>query len=116
MGEDLQFKEGTSKYDLDSEEGQQVCKNFLQSVERLFNILHLRSNNRDYREKFSKAYKVLYTDESLCYLTEILDSAQEGFPYLWVNGEKYVFSKDVLDTGQALFSHFCRLKNFVQSF
>ena len=52
----------------------------------------------------------------MCYLTEILDSAQEGFPYLWVNGEKYVFSKDVLDSGQALFQHFCKLRHFVTGF
>jgi len=45
-----------------------------------------------------------------------LDSAQEGFPYLWVNGEKYVFSKDVLDSGQALFLHFCKLRNYISSF
>jgi len=42
----------------------------------------------------------------LCYLTEILDSAQEGFPYLWVNGEKYVFSHEVLDAGKKLFKQF----------
>jgi len=58
---------------------------------------------RNYREQFSKAYKVLYKEGSLCYLTEILDSAQEGFPYLWVNGEKYVFSHEVLDAGRKLF-------------
>jgi hypothetical protein len=61
--------------------------------------LHLKVCPRDYRDKFSKAYKVLYESDGLNYLTEILDSAQEGFPYLWVNGEKYVFSRDVLDTG-----------------
>ena len=61
--------------------------------------MQLKVSCRDYREKFSKAYKVLYKDQELCYLTEILDSAQEGFPYLWVNGEKYVFSKDVLESG-----------------
>lgn len=59
---------------------------------------------------------MLYTDDSLCYLTEILDSAQEGFPYLWVNGEKYVFSQNVLDSGQAMFNHFCKLKNFIFNF
>jgi hypothetical protein len=46
---------------------------------------------------------VLYKEGQLCYLTEILDSAQEGFPYLWVNGEKYVFSGEVLQAGQTLF-------------
>ena len=29
----------------------------------------------------------------LCYL---------GFPHLWVNGEKYVFSSEVLEAGQKL--------------
>jgi len=61
---------------------------------------------RSYRDQFSKAYKVLYKEGSLCYLTEILDSAQEGFPYLWVNGEKYVFSHEVLDAGRKLFAQF----------
>ena len=46
----------------------------------------------------------------MCYLTEILDSAQEGFPYLWVNGEKYVFSQDVIDCGKQFFTHFQKTK------
>ena len=33
------------------------------------------------------------------YLPEILDSAQEAFDHLWVNGEKYVFSENVIDSG-----------------
>lgn len=45
-------------------------------------------------------------DDSLSYLTEILDSAQEGFPFLYVNGEKYMFSQDVLEAGQKLFNGF----------
>lgn len=49
---------------------------------------------------------MLYKEGQLCYLTEILDSAQEGFPYLWVNGEKYVFSGEVLQAGQTLFKQF----------
>ena len=34
--------------------------------------------DRSYREGFSQAYKVLYKEGKLSYLTEILDSAQEG--------------------------------------
>lgn len=34
--------------------------------------------DRDYRANFSQAYKVLYKEGELSYLTEILDSAQEG--------------------------------------
>lgn len=45
---------------------------------------------------------MLYKEGQLDYLTEILDSAQEGFPFLWVNGEKYVFSREVLEAGKKL--------------
>ena len=61
---------------------------------------------------FSASYKVLYESQqaaapheeppnisSLCYLTEILDSAQEALPFLWVNGEKYIFSESVVEAG-----------------
>jgi hypothetical protein len=34
--------------------------------------------SREYRFNFSQAYKVLYKEGELSYLTEILDSAQEG--------------------------------------
>lgn len=94
------------KYDLDSEDGQRACKRFLNQIERLCENFKANCAPRNYREQFSKAYKVLYKEGSLCYLTEILDSAQEGFPYLWVNGEKYVFSHEVLDHGRKLFKQF----------
>ena len=91
------------KYDLDSDDGQRACKRFLNQIERLCEVFNANCGSRLYRDQFSKAYKVLYKEGALCYLTEILDSAQEGFPYLWVNGEKYVFSGEVLDAGRKLF-------------
>lgn len=109
------------KFDLDSYEGQNSCKKFLHHIEKLCESVEARYRPRSYRKKFSNAYKVLYKEGKLCYLTEILDSAQEGkillmilfcfvaFPYLWVNGEKYVFSKDVIDAGRCLFNNFCKI-------
>ena len=63
------------KYDLDSEDGQRACKRFLNQIERLCEVFKAPCASRTYRENFSKAYKVLYKEGSLCYLTEILDSA-----------------------------------------
>jgi len=40
------------------------------------------------------------------YQVDILDSAQEAFPYMWVNGEKYVFSEHVIEKGATLFGKF----------
>ena len=87
--------------------------------------------SRDYRGEFSKAYKILYKEGSLCYLTEILDSAQEGmrkpfyilplinmciaFPYLWVNGEKYIFSSEVIESGKQLFSSFRNMQYVIRN-
>ncbi len=51
----------------------------------------------------------MYQEGNLCYLTEILDSAQEGIQCLWVNGEKYSFSKDVLEYGNKLYNNFCQI-------
>lgn len=71
--------------------------------------MKITSNDRSYRQTFSNAYKVLYKEGKLCYLTEILDSAQEAFPHLYVNGEKYVFSKQVIKSGRKLFKKFKHL-------
>lgn len=49
----------------------------------------------------------------MCYLQEILDSAQENFPHLWVNGEKYVFSDDVLSAGETLYRRFLELRDLI---
>ena len=38
------------------------------------------------------------------YLVDILDSAQEACPYMWVNGEKYVFSEHVIQKGISMFA------------
>lgn len=63
------------------------------STAPLTQVFKANTVSRDYRSGFSQAYKVLYKEGRLSYLTEILDSAQEGtrspysgFPYLWVNG------------------------------
>lgn len=66
------------KFDLDSFEGQNACKKFLTHIEKLCESVEAKISDRQYRKKFSNAYKVLYKEGKLCYLTEILDSAQEG--------------------------------------
>jgi hypothetical protein len=86
-------------YDFDSEEGQDACRRYLEAIENLFALSFLKRANRSYRQNFSAAYRVLYDNpiaSPLNYLVEILDSAQEAFPYLWVNGKKYEFSEMVI--------------------
>jgi hypothetical protein len=65
------------QFEIESAEGQMACKSFLNCLEELNVSLKCRKANRVYRQSFSKAYRILYVDDKLCYLTEILDSAQE---------------------------------------
>lgn len=102
------------RLDLDSGEGSARGKNFLRKLEELALILNIESADRSYRENFSRPYKALYTGGPLCYLIEILDSAQERLPFIIVNSEKYVFSTNVLITGDKLFSSFIKLKNVLR--
>lgn len=83
---------------------------------RLWQKLMVRTVDRDYRAGFSKAYRFLYNEGSLGYIHEILDSAQEGFPYLWVNGEKYNFSEDVLLRAEQLVECFYRVEQTLRIF
>ncbi len=69
----------------------------------------MKTASRDYRKNFSRAYKCLYQTGNLCYLTEILESAQEGQKSLWVNGEEFSFSKEVLQFGSELHKLFYEL-------
>jgi hypothetical protein len=56
---------------------------------------------KTYRDSFSSSYKLLLNrTDSKEYLPEILDSAQEAFPHMWVNCEKYIFSENVVESGK----------------
>lgn len=103
-----------SKFDLDSEEGQRVCKKLLNQLECMCEVYKASANSREYRSEFSNAYRILYNEGHLCYLTEILDSAQERIPHLWVNGEKYVFSGEVISAGGQLHSAFNRVQQILR--
>ena len=76
--------------------------------------MNVKPADRSYRDVFSHPYKALYMGGQLCYLTEILDSAQERLPFIIVNSEKYIFSTNVLITGDKLYSSFLKLKDFLR--
>lgn len=104
---DLAFRKDTPEVkqshllDCDSTEGRQAVRAQLDSIERLLKIFEVPKADREYRAKFTPSYKSMLAGES--YFLDILDSAQEAYPFMWVNGEKYVFSDHVIEKGTALF-------------
>lgn len=100
---------GEDRFDTDSTSGAKACKKFLNQLELLMTSFGLKGENREYRKKFTKAYFYLFEKKKLCFLTEILGSAQEATPYIVVNGDEYIFSNEVLDFGNLLMNSFCSL-------
>lgn len=45
------------------------------------------------------------------YLIDILDSAQEACPFIWVNGDKYMLGDGVIEKGAQLFATFVKVTN-----
>ena len=103
-----------NRYDIDSAEGLNACKCFLKALERLQECYCTKTASRGYRNVFSKAYRILYKDETLCYLTEILDSAQEAIPYLYVNGRRFEFSHLVLEGAHKLYQSFVEIQHITR--
>lgn len=112
IGEGLEYRtneeDGRKLLDLDSNSGSQVCQGFLGCLERLATqAFEQKLDPKGYRDSFSASYKLLFQKSAECgYLTEVLDSAQEGFPHMWVNSEKYIFSDHIISGGLALFAQF----------
>ena len=77
-GNELITKNNSKKLDLDSIEGQNACGRYLSELEELIEVLNAPCASRTYRQHFAQTYQTLYKEGSLSYLTEILDSAQEG--------------------------------------
>jgi hypothetical protein len=103
------------RVDLDCSIGTVNCKSFLMKIESLVSAFNIPFVDRCYRDEFSLPYRTLYAEDSLCYLTEVLDSAQEGLPFIVLNSEKYIFSSTVLTKGNELFFVFIALKELIKS-
>ena len=98
-----------NKYDLENDDSNEICRDLFEQIENLQKYFKVKITSRNYRKKFTQAYISLYEEDSFGYLTEILASAQEATPYLVVNGEKFIFSKEVIDYGNQLINSFSSL-------
>ena len=100
---------GENTFEVGTEEGNEICQDFLNQIEVLMKSMNIKGKDRTYRKKFTKAYYLLFEEDKLCFLSEIFDSAQENTNYIMVNDSKYYFSEDVLNYGNELYISFCAL-------
>jgi len=71
--DDLELRDDEEiKFDFENEKGNETCRTILKLIAKVYKEYGLKKNERSYREKFTKAYKVLYSQNGganeLCYL------------------------------------------------
>lgn len=107
---------GTTKLNIDSFNGHNLCNQLLTSMEELARLLNIKPASRKYRRQFSSTYSSLYTRiDDYSYLVEVLDAAQGHFSHIIVNGEKYVFSSNLLKYAEELCSCFARFGSWADT-
>jgi len=103
------------KLDLNSFNGHNLCNQLLSNIAQLAKLLNITPTTRKYRIQFATTYSSLYSDiEDFSYLVEVLDAAQERFSCIIINGEKYVFSSNLLRYAEELLNSFARVRNYIE--
>lgn len=78
--------------------------------------MKLKEEDRSYRLLFPEEYQDLFEDGSLFYLPEILDSAQDDTSFYILNGETFLFTEEVIQCGNNLYTSFTALLENLNGF
>jgi len=88
--------------DVRSEAGYSACANFLSAVEVAAQGLGIDAAPRGYREKFSPNYRALFPDSNRHYRVDVLEASIDQHSAIWVNGDKFELSADVMSHAEGL--------------
>eukprot|EP00403_Amphidinium_massartii_P042530 CAMPEP_0178443458 /NCGR_PEP_ID=MMETSP0689_2-20121128/38909_1 /TAXON_ID=160604 /ORGANISM="Amphidinium massartii, Strain CS-259" /LENGTH=565 /DNA_ID=CAMNT_0020067473 /DNA_START=1 /DNA_END=1698 /DNA_ORIENTATION=+ len=80
----------------------QRWKDFLQSAEACAKELRIEPHSRDYRVNFTANYTRIFPSRERHYRYDLLEASLKDPECLWVNGDKFSFSDDVVGRARAL--------------
>lgn len=83
-------------------EASDVLNAFLEGLEAAAQELGAEAAPRAYRVSFTSNYHALFPDQQRHYRADLLDASVERHSAIWVNGEKFVLSDEVMDRAAAL--------------
>lgn len=93
----------TGKPCLRTSQGFRGCKLFLSNIEVVNEILEIEASDRIYRNLFTNNYKALFPyPKKRFYRVDVLEASIEGYTSIWVNGERFEFNANVIQTGKEL--------------
>eukprot|EP00930_Biecheleria_cincta_P035810 TRINITY_DN24608_c0_g2_i1.p1 TRINITY_DN24608_c0_g2~~TRINITY_DN24608_c0_g2_i1.p1 ORF type:complete len:547 (-),score=103.56 TRINITY_DN24608_c0_g2_i1:316-1908(-) len=88
--------------DTKSESGFNAAAVFVESLSAAANALGLQPADRSYRANFTVNYRALFPDESRRYRVDILEACLEQNAVIWVNGDKFEFTAEAMQSAEAL--------------
>mmetsp|Transcript_13807 Transcript_13807/g.37434 ORF Transcript_13807/g.37434 Transcript_13807/m.37434 type:complete len:536 (-) Transcript_13807:155-1762(-) len=82
--------------DTASDTGYLACSEFLEGVAVAAEAMRLEAVSRDYRDKYSINYQMLFPDKARNYRVDLLGASAGNCSVIWVNGDKFEFSTDAV--------------------
>lgn len=79
-----------------------ACYTFLVQLDRCASALHLPVTPRKHREQFTLHYRAFFSDENRQYRVEVLAASVQQHAAIWVNGDRFNFSSDVVECSMKL--------------
>lgn len=95
--------------DIQSDAGQSAYSDFLRELDVATTALRTEQASRAYRLAFTVNYRALFSDEGRHYRVDVLDACLENSAMIWVNGDKFDFSQELLHRGEVLQEHWLSL-------
>merc|ERR1719253_230818 len=90
------------RLDTKTEAGYNACALFLDALESAARALRLNPEPRSYRQDFTINYRALFAGETRNYRVDVLEASVDQYAVMWVNGDKFEFSADVMLHAEAL--------------
>ena len=84
------------------EDGLCALTGFLEHVTTVACALKMEAAPRLYRRSFTGSYRALFPEESRNYSVPVLKASLEQQSVIWVNGDKFDFSEEVMRRAEAL--------------
>lgn len=114
VGMYAQFVRDGGRANTKSEPWHNSCAAFLDSLNRTATKLRLETAPRKYRMAFTVNYRALFPDDQRHYRVDVLRASIDQCAAIWVNGDTFEFSPEVIRLARALQSSWAELGSLLE--
>jgi len=109
-----QFVRDGGRVNTKSEPWHNSCATFLDTLNRTATKLRLETAPRKYRTAFTVNYRALFPDDQRHYRVDVLRASIDQCAAIWVNGDTFEFSPEVIRLARGLQSSWAELGSMLE--